>query len=112
MFCQQQGWMGVEPYCDLDPSSAIEVSNTSEEENEAEDDFEACEYDHGCEYKCKMLDDVPTCICQEGYRIHDVTACMDIDECVENNGGCQHDCINKPGTFECKQTINHCVFHV
>ena len=63
MFCQQQGWMGVEPYCDLDPSSTIEVSNTFEEESEAEDVFEACEHDHGCEYKCKMVNDVPTCIC-------------------------------------------------
>ena len=34
--------------------------------------------------------------------IDDVTTCIDIDECAKNNGGCEHDCLNKPGTFQCK----------
>ena len=29
------------------------------------EDIDECgdEHDHGCEYKCKMVNDVPTCIC-------------------------------------------------
>ena len=27
---------------------------------------------------------------------------LDIDECKLNNGGCDHSCVNKPGTFECQ----------
>uniref|UniRef100_A0A182JP88 EGF-like domain-containing protein n=1 Tax=Anopheles christyi TaxID=43041 RepID=A0A182JP88_9DIPT len=26
---------------------------------------------------------------------------IDIDECAENNGGCEQTCINKPGSYEC-----------
>ena len=26
----------------------------------------------------------------------------DIDECAVDNGGCDHTCINKPGSFECQ----------
>ena len=96
-----QGWMGVEPYCDEDPNAdpILEVETTSKDN---EDDFEECENDHGCEYKCKMNNEEPTCICQSGYVIEDVTTCVDIDECLDNNGGCQYNCINKPGTFQCK----------
>ena len=25
----------------------------------------------------------------------------DIDECALDNGGCDHECKNKPGSFEC-----------
>ena len=28
--------------------------------------------------------------------------CEDIDECLEDNGGCDEDCINKPGSFMCE----------
>ena len=27
---------------------------------------------------------------------------IDIDECAVDNGGCDHICINKPGSFECQ----------
>ena len=26
----------------------------------------------------------------------------DIDECAVGNGGCDHICVNKPGSFECQ----------
>lgn len=26
----------------------------------------------------------------------------DVDECMENNGGCQHTCINIMGSYECR----------
>jgi hypothetical protein len=49
-----------------------------------------------------VINGVPTCICVEGYELDDVTTCVDIDECEENNGGCDHVCVNKPGTYTCK----------
>ena len=48
-----------------------------------------------------MVSGVPTCFCNEGYHIEDVTACVDDDECRVDNGGCVHECINKPGTYTC-----------
>ena len=27
---------------------------------------------------------------------------IDIDECAVDNGGCDHICVNKPGSFECQ----------
>ena len=29
-------------------------------------------------------------------------ACADIDECLEDNGGCQHHCVNTEGSFQCQ----------
>ena len=30
-----------------------------------------------------------------------VHAYTDIDECLDNNGGCNHSCTNADGSFEC-----------
>ena len=49
-----------------------------------------------------QISGVPTCICAEGFELEDVTTCVDVDECEENNGGCDHICVNKPGTYTCK----------
>ena len=37
------------------------------------------------------------------FRLLDVTTCVDIDECKEDNGGCVGECENKPGTYTCKE---------
>ena len=97
--------MGVEPYCEYDPEVVI-TAILDDVKDYLEEEINACDYDHGCEYKCQIIDEVPTCTCQEGYVIDDVTTCIDIDECAKNNGGCEHDCLNKPGTFQCKYLHN------
>uniref|UniRef100_A0A8C4L271 Protein CEGP1 n=2 Tax=Equus asinus TaxID=9793 RepID=A0A8C4L271_EQUAS len=33
---------------------------------------------------------------------HDGHNCLDVDECLDNNGGCQHTCINVMGSYECR----------
>nr|XP_031537080.1 signal peptide, CUB and EGF-like domain-containing protein 2 isoform X2 [Vicugna pacos] len=33
---------------------------------------------------------------------HDGHNCLDVDECLENNGGCQHTCVNVMGSYECR----------
>ena len=27
--------------------------------------------------------------------------CLDIDECSDNNGGCDHNCVNRAGSYHC-----------
>ena len=93
----------MEPYCEFDPNADRETTPIETTERTYKDPYEDCKEDHGCEYMCKMIDNVPTCTCQSGYEIEDVTTCVDIDECYENNGGCQSTCVNKPGTFQCKR---------
>ena len=33
---------------------------------------------------------------------HSFISFSDIDECAVGNGGCDHTCVNKPGSFECQ----------
>ncbi|XP_059084978.1 fibrillin-2-like [Tigriopus californicus] len=93
MFCQQQGWMGVQPYCEEDPNAASSATPKA---------MKDCQENTGCEHLCKLVDGRAVCFCNEGYDIYDVTSCVDIDECADGNGGCSHSCINKPGTYTCE----------
>uniref|UniRef100_A0A1X7T1V8 EGF-like calcium-binding domain-containing protein n=1 Tax=Amphimedon queenslandica TaxID=400682 RepID=A0A1X7T1V8_AMPQE len=42
------------------------------------------------------------CSCPNGYSI-DANGhnCIDINECVADNGNCSHDCTNTPGSYLC-----------
>lgn len=40
-----------------------------------------------------------TCLCPEGYILDEGSLCADIDEC--DNGYCQDECRNLPGSYEC-----------
>ena len=40
--------------------------------------------------------------CFSHYWVHfPHTLFLDVDECATNNGGCNHTCANKQGTFQC-----------
>ncbi|XP_066894755.1 signal peptide, CUB and EGF-like domain-containing protein 2 isoform X5 [Kogia breviceps] len=41
------------------------------------------------------------CSCRPGYQ-GEGRQCEDVDECLENNGGCQHTCVNVMGSYECR----------
>ena len=40
------------------------------------------------------------CVCQDGYK-EIAGNCNDIDECLQDNGGCAQLCTNTPGSYEC-----------
>ena len=43
---------------------------------------------------------LPVCYCSPGFEMvggH----CEDVDECLEDNGGCDEECVNRPGSYLC-----------
>ncbi len=43
------------------------------------------------------------CLCGEGFMLDEFTkTCIDINECLVDNGGCHHTCINTIGSRTCK----------
>ncbi|ROT72491.1 hypothetical protein C7M84_009125, partial [Penaeus vannamei] len=61
-----------------------------------------------CEQKCSVFFGRVICTCFSGYRFSPENhkrgikpVCLDVDECVGQNGNCEHICINEPGTFRC-----------
>ena len=41
------------------------------------------------------------CVCQNGYAANNIGFCDDLNECVEDNGGCMHICNNTEGSHDC-----------
>jgi hypothetical protein len=44
------------------------------------------------------------CFCSAGFYESETGDCVDVDECEEDNGGCEEECHNKPGSYICKLT--------
>ncbi|XP_016969024.1 fibrillin-1-like [Drosophila rhopaloa] len=56
---------------------------------------------NGCKQIC-LADRGGECSCCKGYRLKsDGKSCEDVNECLVNNGGCQHKCHNLEGTHAC-----------
>ncbi|XP_058456120.1 fibrillin-2-like [Malaya genurostris] len=60
----------------------------------------------GCEHIChenREVEPEVQCSCYSGFVLdpNDRRSCHDLDECENENGGCQQICTNKPGSFEC-----------
>nr|XP_039272637.1 low-density lipoprotein receptor-related protein 2-like [Styela clava] len=74
------------------------------------------QYSCVCPEKMKGVSNAPECsgsnapgivrpvVCGRGFENskQDPTQCVDKDECKVNKGGCQDECKNQPGSFECK----------
>ena len=41
------------------------------------------------------------CVCQNGYRENGIGFCDELNECIEDNGGCMHFCSNTEGSYDC-----------
>lgn len=53
-----------------------------------------------------------TCICSSGYaHAENNSKCIDIDECLNNNGGCSHSCENQDGSYKCLCNVGFAVSH-
>nr|XP_040570359.1 fibrillin-3-like isoform X2 [Lepeophtheirus salmonis] len=104
LFCQENGWIGIQPTCEIDTSSnattTTSINSNTSDPNESL--LSQCNKD--CDHKCEINENgEPKCVCAEGYTILDgETECSDIDECLFDSGGCDHICINKPGSFVCE----------
>ena len=95
MFCQEYAWTGLEVrYCD---NSEINLSLP-------------CSFiliaDYLLQPECEKSDgwteaEQGTDECDEGFRMTS-GGCEDVDECREDNGGCDEDCLNKPGSYMCR----------
>ena len=60
-----------------------------------------------CYARFVLSRDKHTCQCQSGYELTaDRTKCVDVDECLDGNGGCDHICINTNGSYTCACYVN------
>ncbi|XP_062710515.1 uncharacterized protein LOC109404745 isoform X2 [Aedes albopictus] len=90
-----------------DEEKEAESDPTDEEPSEVPVKFGTCGVDRGgCDHECHDGHESHPevwCSCYHGFLLdeHDGRTCHDINECSENNGGCEQTCTNKPGSFEC-----------
>jgi len=66
------------------------------------DDVNECQDSQPCDQICDNNFGSFTCRCIYGFQL-DPTGlkCVDMDECATDNGGCEFECMNLPGTFKC-----------
>ncbi|XP_050679393.1 collagen and calcium-binding EGF domain-containing protein 1-like isoform X1 [Leptidea sinapis] len=62
-----------------------------------------------CEQGCVVRNQRMWCSCHPGFTLSldnynrkTQPYCVDVDECLDNNGGCEQRCVNDPGGFHCE----------
>ena len=95
--------MEIEEVEDVD--EVEEVEGLEEEEEAEEEEEEALEEVQEEEEEEDEEEEVTTKLprepCPEGFR-PEIDRCEDIDECLIDNNGCSHQCINTPGLAYCE----------
>ena len=70
---------------------------------------DTCNLGGGMAYLCQNLIGSFTCVCNSGYYFDPNTnECHDINECKNGTSGCEINCINLEGSFECTSFIPDC----
>ena len=64
--------------------------------------IDECAEGNPCAHICSDTVDSYSCSCTEGYQLAQGTECMDVDECMVDNGNCDQECVNSMGSFECR----------
>ncbi|XP_018571839.1 collagen and calcium-binding EGF domain-containing protein 1-like [Anoplophora glabripennis] len=61
-----------------------------------------------CEQRCSLYMQRLICTCYDGYKFSPENqkkgikpVCVDVDECLDRNGDCEHNCINERGSYRC-----------
>lgn len=70
------------------------------------DDINECaeSHSHLCPFDTSICENTPGsyyCKCKQGFEKDFRDRCVDVDECIINNGGCSQRCVNKYGSYEC-----------
>ncbi|XP_029163195.1 uncharacterized protein LOC114934665 isoform X1 [Nylanderia fulva] len=85
LVCRSRQWLGQVPKCEIKQNPDRVCAEAS------------------CEQDCNEINGRPVCSCYEGFRLVDGNKCVDIDECLLNNGRgpCQDTCRNLMGGYKC-----------
>ena len=125
LYCSEGEWVGKYPEClkvnsenddnfdDNFDDIVVLVEPDDDDEKEIEsstsksESASVCSSTNSCQHLCVMTENGTTeqCQCHEGFFLdpQTQTSCNDIDECQSgDNGGCNHLCINRPGTVLCQ----------
>lgn len=85
LVCRSRQWLGQVPKCEIKQNPDGICAEAF------------------CEHDCNEINGRPVCSCYEGFRLVDGHKCIDINECLLNNGHgpCQDTCRNLVGGYKC-----------
>ncbi|CAL7944768.1 unnamed protein product [Xylocopa violacea] len=83
LLCRNRQWVGQLPKC------------------KAKENFEDECTDASCDQLCVVYRSRRVCLCYKGFKLEG-DKCVDVNECKDNNGGCERKCVNTPGSFRCE----------
>ena len=102
LYCSEGRWEGRIPEC-------VEVRKGNNNDEMSSNCPIEEETRLNCDHSCVVVQNdagrsSASCKCHVGYILsdEDLRTCLDVDECLENNGGCDQVCTNKPGTHMCE----------